>query len=117
MATAYHVVPALFALITIFSAVLKIRHDPHVVKVINETVGVPMKYFPVLAACEAEGAVGLVAGIWFPPLGLAAGVGLVIYFIGAVVSHVRVADFKGLGNAVVMLGFSAASLALRIVTM
>jgi hypothetical protein len=95
---------------------MKVRRDPNVVKVIHETVGVPLKYLPVLAACEAAGAVGLVAGIWFPPLGVAAGVALVIYFIGAVVSHVRVGDFKGIGNALVMLALSAVSLALRIVT-
>ena len=116
MTTAYYVVTVLFALITAFSGVMKIRHDPNVVKVIHETVGVPLKYFPVLAACELSGAIGLVAGIWFPPLGIAAGAGLVIYFIGAVVSHVRVGDFKGLGSAVFMLALSAGSLALRLVT-
>ena len=115
-ATTYLVVTVLAAVILVLSAVMKIRHNPNVVKVIHETIGVPLKYFPVLAACEVAGAVGLVAGIWYPPLGVAAGVGLVIYFIGAVVSHVRVGDFKGVGSAVVMLGLSAAALALRIVT-
>ena len=29
-------------------------------------------------------------GIWFAPIGLAAAVGLALYFLGAVVAHVRV---------------------------
>ena len=86
-------------------------------KVIHETVGVPMKSFPHLAACEIAGAVGLIVGIWSPRLGVAAGIGLVIYFIGAIVSHLRVGDFKGIGSAAFMLGLSVACLALRIATM
>lgn len=42
--------------------------------------GVPMKYFPLLAACEIAGAVGLILGIWWSPHGVAAGLGLLLYF-------------------------------------
>jgi hypothetical protein len=59
---------------------------------------------------------GLVLGIWLPWAGLAAGVGLVIYFVGAVVSHLRVGDVKGIGPAAFMLTVSVAALALRILT-
>jgi hypothetical protein len=117
MTPAYLVVTGLFALMTGLSALMKIRRDPNVVKVIHHTVGVPMQYFLMLAACEAAGAVGLVAGIWFPLLGVAAGAALVAYFIGAVVSHLRVGDVKGVGPAVFMLAISIAAAALRIVTM
>jgi hypothetical protein len=116
MTIAYLAVTVLFALMTAFSAVMKIRRDPNVVKIIHEVVGVPMKYFPLLTACEIAGAAGLILGIWFPPLGVAAGVGLVLYFVGAVASHLRVRDFKGIGPAAFMLAMSAAALALRIVT-
>ena len=117
MTTAFVVVTVLSALMTAFSALMKIRHDPKVVKIIHETVGVPMNFFPHLAACEIAGALGLIIGIWFPPLGVTAGSGLVIYFIGAIVSHLRVGDFKGIGAAAFMLGLSVASVALRIATM
>jgi uncharacterized membrane protein YphA (DoxX/SURF4 family) len=117
MATAYLVVTGLFALMTAFSGLMKIRRDPNVVKVIHETVGVPLKYVPVLAACEIAGALGLVIGVWSPPLGVAAGIGLAMYFIGAVVSHLRVRDLGGIGPAAFMLGLSVAVVALRIVTM
>lgn len=73
-----------------------------------------MKYFPALAACELAGALGLVLGIWWPLLGIAAGLGLVIYFVGAVVSHFRVGDFKGIGPAAMLLTMSVAALCLSL---
>jgi hypothetical protein len=47
---------------------------------------------------------------------VAAGIGLVIYFAGASVSHLRVADVKGIGPAAFILVLAAAALALRILT-
>ena len=117
MRPTYIAVTVLFALMTAFSALLKIRRDPNVVKIMHEIVGVPMAYLPILAVCELAGALGLVIGILYPPLGVAAGTGLVIYFIGAVASHVRVGDFKGIGAAAFMLAVSIAAVALRIMTM
>jgi len=72
MHTAYLVVTLAFALMVFYSGVGKIRRDPLPVRVIHETVGVPLKYFPLLAACEFAGALGLVVGIWLPPIGIAA---------------------------------------------
>lgn len=114
MHIAYFVITILFALMVAFSGFGKIRRDPRQVKVVNETVGVPLKFFPLLAACEFAGALGLLAGIWWPPLGIAAVSGLVLYFVGAVVSHVRVSDFKGTGPAFFMLVLAAGALALGI---
>jgi hypothetical protein len=45
---------------------------------------------------------------------MAAGIGLVVYFVGAIVSHVRVGDVKGIGPAALMLIISVAALALRV---
>lgn len=116
MDTAYLVITILFAAMAAFSAVAKIRRDPKVVHVIQEVVGVPLQLFPLLAACELAGALGLVLGIWSPWVGAAAGVGLVIYFVGAVVSHLRVGDVKGMGPAVFMLIAAGGALALRVLT-
>ena len=99
MTTAFVGVTVLCAVMTALSALLKLRHDPHVVKVIHETVGVPMKFLPHLAACEIAGALGLILGISAPPLGVAAGSGLVLYFSGPVAAHLRVGDVKGIGAA------------------
>lgn len=116
MHTTYLFITILFAAMVAFSAVAKVRRDPKVVHVIQEVVGVPLKHFPLLAACELAGALGLVLGIWSPWAGLVAGVGLVIYFIGAVVSHLRVRDIKGIGPAVFMLIFAVGALALHVLT-
>jgi DoxX-like family len=116
MHTAYLVITILFAIMVAFSGLGKIRRDPRQVRVIHETVGVPLKFFPLLAACEFAGALGLVVGIWWPPLGVAAGIGLVLYFVGAIVSHLRVGDFKGIGSASFMLVVAAGAVAMRILT-
>lgn len=116
MHTAYPIVTLLVAALVAFSGVGKIRQDPKIVKVIHEIVGVPMKYFPLLAACEFAGALGLVAGIWWPALGVAAGVGLILYFVGAIVSHLRVGDVGGIGPAAFMLVLSAAACIMRVLT-
>ena len=116
MDTAFLLTTILFAAMVAFSAVAKIRRDPKVVHVIQEVVGVPLPFFPLLAACELAGALGLVVGIWWPWVGVAAGIGLVIYFVGAVVSHLRVGDVKGVGPAVFMLMAAVGALALRVLT-
>lgn len=109
----YFAITVAFALMVTYSGVGKIRRDPLPVRVVHETIGLPLKYFPLLAACEFAGAVGLVAGIWWPPIGIAAGIGLVLYFVGAIVSHLRVGDVKGIGSAAFMLALAAIALALR----
>lgn len=114
MDIAYLVIVVLLVAILVFSGVGKLRHDPYIVKVIHETVGVPMKHFPILAACEFAGAAGLVLGIWLPMLGLAAGAGLLLYFAGAIWSHLRAGDAKGIGPAAFLLTMSAAAVALRV---
>src|SRR5258705_3401082 len=117
MSIVYLVMTVLVALMATFSGVGKIRRDPRQVKVIHETVGAPLKYFPLLAICEFSGALGLLAGIWLPALGVAGAIVLVVYFVGAVVSHLRVGDIKGIGPAAFMVVLAAAALALRLVIM
>jgi uncharacterized membrane protein YphA (DoxX/SURF4 family) len=116
MEVAYLVITLLFALMVSYSGLGKIRRHPLQVRVIHETVGVPLKYFPLLATCEFAGALGLVMGIWVPLIGIAAGLGLVLYFVGAIVSHLRVGDVKGMGSAVLMLMLASGALALRFLT-
>ena len=117
MGTVYIAMAVLVALMAALSGLMKIRRDPRVVKVIHETVGVPLKYFTLLAACEFAGALGLVAGIWWPALGVAAAIGLGLYFVAATVAHLRVGDIKGIGPAVFMLVVAAGALVFRIRTM
>jgi hypothetical protein len=116
MDTAYLVITLVLAAVVAFSGLGKLLRDPRVVRIIHEVIGVPLKYFPLLAACEFAGVLGLVLGIWWPSLGVAAGIGLVLYFVGAIASHMRVGDVKGMGPAAFILTVSVAALALRILT-
>jgi hypothetical protein len=114
---AYLVTTIVFAAMVAFSGIGKIRGDPKILHVIHEVVGVPLKYFSLLAACELAGALGLILGIWWPSIGVAAGIGLVLYFVAATVSHLRVSDVKGIGPAAFMLAVAAGAFALRILTL
>lgn len=116
MHLAYLVVTSVVAAMAAVSGLGKMRRDPKILHVVHEVVGVPLKYFPHLAACEFAGALGLVLGIWWPYLGIAAGIGLVVYFVGAIVSHVRMGDGKGTGPAAFMLIISVVALALRVLS-
>jgi DoxX-like family len=78
-------------------------------------VGVPRSWLPALAALKLGGAVGLVAGLLgVRGLGLAAAAGLVLFFVGAVVTHLRARVFYNLAFPGVYLGMSAATLALMV---
>jgi DoxX-like family len=93
MHTANLVITILFALMVPFSGCGKVRRDPRQVEVVHET-GVPLKYFPLLAGCKFAGAVGLLLGIWLGSIGIAAGIGLVLYFVGAAASISLLAILK-----------------------
>ena len=56
------------------------------------------------------------AGIRWPRLGIAAAIGCVIYFVGAIISHLLVGDVAGIGSPAFMLAFAATLLALRMKT-
>jgi hypothetical protein len=106
----------LLALVLVFSARGKLTQDKRIVESLTG-IGVPLSLFPFLAGCEIAGAVGLVAGIWWSPLSIAAAIGVVLYFVGAVGAHLRKSDFKGAPNAGVLLLVSAAALTLRLLSL
>lgn len=79
-------------------------------------LGVPKPWLPSLGALKAAGALGLLVGIWVPAIGVAAGVGLILFFTGAVATVVRARWFAHYYPAV-WLALAAASLALRLATL
>lgn len=70
-------------------------------------------YVPVLGALKAAGALGLVIGLlWVPEIGIAAAVGLVLFFVGAVAVHLRAGVYHNIVAPVVYLALAIATLAL-----
>jgi DoxX-like family len=115
MSIAYGVVAVVLAGLLLASAASKLARPTSVVEFYTG-IGVPLGMLPFLAACEIAGAAGLVAGIWYPPLGIAAAIGLVLYFLGAIGAHLRKSDFKGLPSPGVMLVAAGAALVLGVVS-
>ncbi|MGY1433637.1 DoxX family protein [Streptomyces reniochalinae] len=73
--------------------------------------GVPRKWVPVLGALLAAGTVGLLAGPAVPLVGNLAACGLVLYFVGAIIAHLRVGS-RNIVGGVVFLATAVAALAL-----
>jgi hypothetical protein len=87
------IISALLAAVLLGSGRAKLVRDKSVVATMN-TVGFPLDKLWFLAGAEFAGAAGLVAGLFWWPIGVAAGVGVILYFAGAVGSHLRVRDYK-----------------------
>jgi hypothetical protein len=97
------------------SAAFGFANAPFVVK--NFTAyGVPRSWWPWLATAKAAGAVGLLVGLFVPVVGLLAGIALVLYFVGAVVTVVRARVYSHIPGPVLFLGIVAAALALNVAT-
>jgi DoxX-like family len=60
----------------------------------------PRWWVPMLGSLLAAGSLGLLAGFAVPLLGTLAAVGLVLYFVGALIAHLRVGSRKLVGWAV-----------------
>ena len=113
MGIALIVLATLMGLAATGSAVQKLRRDPKVLESMH-SVGVRDSQVPILAGLELLGAAGLIVGIWFAPIGLAAAVGLALYFLGAVVAHVRVkASAKESAPAILLMLIAIATAVLE----
>jgi hypothetical protein len=79
-------------------------------------VGVARSWLPTLGTLKLAGAVGLIAGLLgLPAIGVAAAAGLVLFFIGAVIAHVRARVLYNITFPGGYLALSAASLVLMLV--
>jgi hypothetical protein len=79
------------------------------VKLIADRVAVSQKWMVPLGLLLATGALGLVVGFGVPVIGVAAAIGLIVYFIGAISAHVRAGD-RGLGGALFFLALAVGAL-------
>jgi hypothetical protein len=107
------VVSVLLAALLVFAAARKLSHRPEVVATYTR-VGVPEERLNALAALLVAGAVGLVVGLSWRPLGIAASGALVAYFLVAIGAHVRAHDERNLPVPIVMELLAAAALILHV---
>jgi DoxX-like protein len=100
---AYVVITLITIIANVAIAVADVRRAEFVLANSVE-VGVPQSWLPRLAVLKAAGAVGLFVGLVgvvlnlavAPYLGIAAAVGLILFFTGALVAHLRARVFYNL---------------------
>ncbi|HST81236.1 MAG TPA: DoxX family protein [Kineosporiaceae bacterium] len=107
------IVSALLAAALLFSARGKLTKDPTTVQMLTG-LGVPEDQLWLLALAEIAGAAGLLTGLFWWPLGVAAAVGVILYFVLAVATHVRGNDAKNAPPAAVIGLIAVGALALRL---
>jgi hypothetical protein len=115
MHTAYLVVTLAAIALNGFSGVSALVHFAPIIPGM-EAAGVPLSWltFPI-GTLKTLGALGLVVGLWIPPIGLAAAAGLVIFFICAMYTHVLANDISPqFGLAALLLALDAATFALTL---
>ena len=113
MFTAYLVVTVLAAAANAFSATLDfIRFKQVLINMAK--AGVPESWITMLGALKGAGALGLLVGIRVPLIGTAAAIGLILFFVGAIITHLRAHDYS-FGLAIVFLLLAVAALVLRLV--
>ena len=112
MFAAYVAVTVLAAAANAFSAALDfIRYKQILINMAK--VGVSESWITILGILKAAGALGLLIGIGVPLIGIAAAVGLVLFFVAAIITHLRARDYS-FGLAVVFLLLAVAALVLRL---
>jgi DoxX-like family len=114
MSTAMLVVTLVAVAANAFSGIAALAHFRPILPGMARA-GVPESWltFPI-GTLKTAGAAGLLVGLLgLPPVGTAAAIGLVLFFVCAVYTHLRAGDYSPqLGLAVGFLGLAAAALAL-----
>jgi hypothetical protein len=112
MLIAYDAVGSLTAAAIGLIATLGFLRSPWVVENMTSVGLEPSSVYP-LGLLKTAGAVGLLVGIALPALGVAAAIGLVLFFIGAITAHVRAREFATIPFPGMFLVLAVASLVLR----
>lgn len=115
MFTAYIAVTVLAASANIWAATNDFRRLEWITANLDR-LKVPRSWLPTLGILKVLGGIGLLAGLVAPWVGIAAAVGLVLFFISACASAVRVRWYQHLVYPTVWLLLAASSLVLRVHT-
>jgi hypothetical protein len=116
MDVAATVVSLLLAAVLVVSATIKLtRREPYVQGYLR--VGVPEERLNLLAAVLLAGAAGLVLGLAWSPIGVAAAAALVLYFAAAIAAHLRADDAANIPTPVAVEAIAVATLVLTVATL
>ena len=75
--------------------------------------GIPWRHYRLIGVAELAAAAGVLAGLWWHPLGVAAAAGMVVLLIGALITHRRALDTaKEMAPALLTLAITIAYLAI-----
>ena len=116
MSTAYLVVALLAVAANGFSGVAALAHfKPIIPGMVRAGVPVSWLTFPI-GTLKTAGAVGLLLGlIGVPLIGIAAAIGLILFFVCAIYTHLRASDYSpqfGLAIGFLLLAVATLGLAL-----
>jgi DoxX-like family len=114
MSTAHVVVSVLLAVALAGCAAADFARSEQILVAMAQA-GVPESWLPMLGTLKAAGALGVLAGLFAPAVGVAAAAGVIAYFGGAVVAHLRARDhgfapagvFGLMAVATLLLGIAA----------
>jgi DoxX-like family len=77
--------------------------------------GIPWPRYRLIGVAELAAAAGVLAGLWWHPIGVAAAAGMAVLLLGALVTHRRAGDSgKDAAPAVVILALAVAYLVLAL---
>ncbi|TNC28580.1 DoxX family protein [Amycolatopsis alkalitolerans] len=113
MVTAYHIVAVFAALWIGFSGYSLFAKRQFVVAPL-EQYRVPRSWWNWLALAKSAGALGLIVGLFVPAIGVAAAVGLILYFLGAAATTVRARSYRTTVYPLLYLAPAAATLVLQL---
>ena len=107
------IVSTVLAALLVYAAVRKLSHRPEVVAS-YKLVNVPEERLNLLAITLLAGAAGLLLGLVWKPIGIAAGVALAIYFLVAISAHIRSRDQAHIATPIAIEILAVAATVVRI---
>jgi hypothetical protein len=107
-------ISVLLAVVCLLPAAGKLTGQPKMRKSAAH-FGIPWPRYRLIGVAELAAAAGILAGLWWHPLGVAAAAGLALLLIGALISHRRAADSgQEMAPALVALALTIAYLAIAL---
>lgn len=102
------------AIVLLVDALMSIR-PPKFIEGCLSGVNLPREWWWILIYIKLTAVIGLLAGLWFPGVGIAANIGVIAYFLAAATSHFK-ANFLKSEFWINCLGMLALSIATLVIT-